>query len=498
VVVAEAIDVTKHFGSTVALENVTLTIKAGESHALVGRNGAGKSTLVSLLTGMTAPDGGSIRLAGTPAAAISDRAWWRRNVACVYQRSTIVPALTVAENLFLNRQSDGAVINWSDLERRAAALLREYEVDVDVTAIAGSLDVEARQMVEIARALSGGARFIILDEPTAKLDGKAVARLFRRMRTLQAGGVTFLYISHHLEEIASICETVTVLRDARHVVTARTSELSRDALVEAITGEPKGTRQRRVRTTVDPAQRPVLVIEGLGLPGQFESASLDVRAGEILGLAGSASSGATALAECVAGLRRPASGHIAVSGRTVTSGSVPASLAAGIGFVPPDRQANGFVPGLGVAENMTMPITPRLGHFGVIMGRRRDSIAGRLAARLAVKASSLSQPVGSLSGGNQQKVVMGRAISGEPRVLVLVNPTAGIDVRSKESLIEVIEDGAIGGQAVLVVTDDLEDLRSCDRVLVMFRGVITKEFRGQWLDHDLVSAMEGLGDHTIA
>jgi simple sugar transport system ATP-binding protein len=268
--VAEALSVSKRFGPTVALSNVSLAIDSGQSHALVGRNGAGKSTLVSIMTGMVAADEGSIRFAGVPAPSLSDRDGWRRNVACVYQRSTIIPSLTVAENLFVNRQSTGSIIAWRALYRRAADLLEEYGVRVDVSRRAGDLDVETRQMVEIARALSVGARFIILDEPTAQLDGAASQRLFKRMRALQETGVTFLFISHHLQEIHEVCETVTVLRDARHILTSRASDISRDQLVEAMTAEVRRSTVVSHRPSLGPDLPPMLEVVDLSLPGEFQ------------------------------------------------------------------------------------------------------------------------------------------------------------------------------------------------------------------------------------
>ena len=239
----EAVHTSKRFGATTALHDVSLSIAPGSTHALVGRNGAGKSTLVSLLTGLQSPDAGAVAFDGRPAPPVSDRAAWRRRVACVFQRSTIVPDLSVAENLFLNRQDDnqrGALVRWGALRRRAGQLLEDYAVDVDPAARAGDLGVEQRQLVEIARALSQGARFIILDEPTARLDATAIERLFGRLRALSATGVTMLFISHHLQEVYSVCDTVTVLRDARHVLTAPVSSVDHDALVAAMTGEAVG------------------------------------------------------------------------------------------------------------------------------------------------------------------------------------------------------------------------------------------------------------------
>ena len=256
--VVQATGVTKKYGPTVALNRVDITVTAGQTHALVGRNGAGKSTLVSILTGLQAPDEGTVTFGGRPAPRLADRDAWRQRVACVYQKSTIIPELTVAENLFLNRHDRGrtGLITWSALRHRAADLLKAWSVDVDPRSSAGNLSVEQRQFVEIARALSFGARFIILDEPTAQLDGAAINRLFGRIRDLQAQGVTFLFISHHLQEVYEICDVVTVFRDARHVVTAPVADLPRADLVAAMTGDNAATGRRGPRARSMPRLRP--------------------------------------------------------------------------------------------------------------------------------------------------------------------------------------------------------------------------------------------------
>src|SRR3954471_11613239 len=239
--IVEAVGVSKRYGPTVALHDAQIRVLPGESHALVGRNGAGKSTLVAILTGLRAPDAGLVRFSGEPAPPVSDREAWRRRVACVYQHSTIIPDLTVAENLFVNRQpTRRGMISWAEMRRQARELLDRWDVGVSEEMRAGDLRIEARQLVEIARALSYGARFIIRDEPTAQLDGDEIRRLFGRMRELQAAGVTFLFISHHLQEVYEICQAVTVLRDARHIVSAPVSALPREQLIEAMTGERGG------------------------------------------------------------------------------------------------------------------------------------------------------------------------------------------------------------------------------------------------------------------
>ncbi|MDN3270157.1 sugar ABC transporter ATP-binding protein [Streptomyces sp. MA15] len=491
--VVEATGIVKRFGPTVALNGVRITIRAGETHALVGRNGAGKSTLVSVLTGLQAPDEGTVTFGGEPAPRLSDRDAWRQRVACVYQRSTIIPTLTVAENLFLNRHDHGRhrLISWHGVRRQAQELLSTWSVDADPQTLAGDLSVEQRQFVEIARALSFGARFIILDEPTAQLDGAAIQRLFDRIRDLQRQGVTFLFISHHLQEIYQICNMVTVFRDARHVVTAPVAELPRAELVAAMTGETAADRSEERASTLDPGARPALNVRDLSA-GTFRDVTFQVGAGEIVGLAGAAGSGRTEVAETVVGLRAADAGDMEIAGNRPRPGSVPAALAAGAGFVPQDRHHQGFVPHMSIADNTTLSVPKRLGTHGFLSRRRRDGLASDMIEKLAIKTPGPELPVSALSGGNQQKVVMARALADDPKLLVLINPTAGVDVRSKEFLLGKVEETAGAGTGVLIASDELDDLRMCDRVLVMFQGRVTKEYARGWHDHDLVAAMEGV------
>jgi simple sugar transport system ATP-binding protein len=492
-VVAEARGVSKRYGSTVALDDARIRIVEGETHALVGRNGAGKSTLVSLLTGLQAPDAGELTLAGEPAPPPADRDVWRERVACVYQKSTIIPTLTVAENLYLNRQQSGrGVISWSKLRSRARELLASWDVDVDVRTPAGELTVEQCQLVEIARALSFGARFVILDEPTAQLDGAAIARLFERMRTLQAQGVTFLFISHHLQEVYDICDTVTVFRDARHILTRPVAELPKDELVDAMTGEAARLTEPVARTPIAASAASVLRVEGLSDADAYADVSFSIRAGEIVGLAGSAGSGKLGVAERIVGLRGSGTGTVDVDGTKPKPGSVPASLAAGVGLVPQDRHREGTVPLLSIGENLTMTVPEKIGAHGFVDPRRRERVARSLIERLNVKTPGPRLAVSALSGGNQQKVVLGRALASDPKVLVLISPTAGVDVRSKETLLEAVDEASRSGTGVLIVSDELDDLRGCDRVLVMFQGRIVRELASGWRDNDLVAAMEGM------
>ena len=493
--VAEAAQVSKRFGANQALTDVSLAIPAADSRALVGRNGAGKSTLVGVLTGLFAPDSGQVRLAGATAPALADRSAWRERVACVYQRSTVVPTLTVAENLFLNAhpRRAGSWIDWPALRRQAEAVLQDWGLEIDVNRDAERLTVEQRQIVEIARALIQGTRFIILDEPTAELEGREVARLFERIRQLQQRGVTFLYISHQLEEIYEVCRSVTVLRDGGVVTTAPLADMPQGRVVAAMVGDVVRA-SGNVAVSGEHAGPPSLSVSGLRLDGVPDIA-LTVGAGECVGLTGLAGSGKEAVADAVAGLLRPLSGRIEIAGTLLRGGSVAEAQRAGVGYVPRDRRAQGIVPLLSVAENLTMTIPERLGRFGIIRPAERHREARTMIAELELVAASPDQPIGELSGGNQQKAVLGRALASDPKLLVLLHPTQGVDIASKEALFAIVARARANGTGVLVVSDDLDELTICGRVLVMFKGQLAAEFPAGWEDHALVAAIEGTAAH---
>jgi simple sugar transport system ATP-binding protein len=474
--------VCRSFGATQVLRDVSFSVPVGDARALVGRNGAGKSTLVAIVTGMLAPTSGEVELAGRPAPALGDRAAWRERVACVYQRWTVIPTLTVAENLYLNSQPRNrlGVIGWNRLREQARATLAEWHLDVEPDMAASRLTVEQRQIVEIGRALLQGSRLLILDEPTAELERREVHRLFDRIRHLQETGITFIYISHHLEEIYEICRNVTVLRDGVLVADAPLDELPKAVLVQAMVGAAAAPRP--VAATRHAGGPPALTVTDLGVGDLVRDVSFTLQPGECMGLAGLAGSGKEEVGEAIVGLRR-------------FSGSIRlANPDDRIGYVPRDRHERGILPQLSIAENLTITIADSLGRLGFISPRREAERAGALIRSLGIVASSLRQPIAELSGGNQQKGLMGRALACSPKVLVLVSPTQGVDIASKAALFNIVAKAQQEGAAVLVISDDLDELAVCDRVQVIFRGRLTQQFGRDRHDEEIVAAIEGLGE----
>ena len=493
--------VSKSYGATRALTDVDIAVRAGRTHALVGRNGAGKSTLVSTLTGLEAPDSGRVLFSGEPAPPVSSPHLWRRHAACVYQHRRLVPALSVAENLLLNRYPGGSRgISWREVHRQATAMLQEWEIDVDPRAPASTLSVEEAQFVEIVRALSEGSRFVILDEPTAQLVASGIRRLFRELKRLKESGVTFLFISHHLEEVAEICEEVSVLRNGTVVDAGPVEVMTEDRMVASMVGHAvpaSGRSQGSTSRSVRSGEAPALALRGVEVDGLSEPVDLEVAPGEIVGLGGLFNSGSRQLGLAVAGMLPVRSGQVERDGRVVRLGSAGAAIRAGIAFVPEDRHEEGYVAGLSIEDNINASVLDRLGRWGLVSPRRRAERPRALVKTLDVACSSTAQHVGSLSGGNQQKVVLGRALATGPRVLVLIHPTAGVDVASKDTLFDAVEAEAARGTAVLVVSDEVDELQRCDRVEVFLRGRHSRSFPdGEWTDHEMVSAMEGVEEHV--
>lgn len=490
--IAELRGVSQRFGSTRALQDVSLAIRSGETHGLLGRNGAGKSTAVSIFTGIQRPDEGEVYFSGQ--LAPRDVTAWQTYVSCLYQHSTLIGPMSVAENLFIDRLARGrgdTILRRRSMRRDAQTLLDEWEIDVSPGTSIEDLPFEQSQLVEIARALSRGSQFIILDEPTAQLDSHQIARLFSSIGRFQARGISFLYISHFLGEVFDICDRATVMRDGRWILTEDVAELSEDKIVGAMVGAGYITQQTERTHSYTAKTSPSVVIEDLTLDGRFSPVGLTVGAGEIKGIAGSNRSGSTALGEVLAGLRTPTAGRVTIDGTELAFGHVDRSIRCGVGYVPQDRHARGYVGQLSVAENLTMTISGRLGRLGLVSPTSRRNAAESMVRRLDIKAKPTDE-VSSLSGGNQQKVVVGRATASQPKLLVLDTPTAGVDIASTATLFARVAAIAQTGVAVLIISNTISELRLCDEVQVMFDGAITHRFERGWDESEMVAAIEGV------
>lgn len=478
----ECVGVSLRFFGVHALEQVSWRVAAGEIHALCGANGAGKSTLMKILVGVHQPDEGRVLLEGRPVRLSGPEAARAQGIEIVFQEIELPPNLTVAEAVFLGREPRrGPLLDHPRMLRDTAALLARLalqgETTLAPTAPVETLSVAEKQLVQIARALTGRARLLILDEPTSALSDHEVERLFRILLELRAAGTTILYVSHKLDEIFRLADRVTTLRDGRLVDTVPIAELTRDSLVARMAGRAVDGAATRAEPAAEPPVRaPVLQVRNLTRAGAFRNVSFSLHAGEVLGMFGIVGAGRTEVARCLFGLDRPDAGEMLLHGRPTHFSSPAAAVSAGMALVPEDRKGQGLLLGESILRNISLPSLPRLTRWGVVQAAAERALALEAMRRLHVVATGPDQEVRQLSGGNQQKVVLGRWSAARPTVLLLDEPTRGIDVSAKSEVHELIRGLAAEGLAVLLISSELDEvLGLADRLLVLRAGRVVGE-----------------------
>ncbi|TDD11142.1 sugar ABC transporter ATP-binding protein [Nonomuraea diastatica] len=508
--VLEAREVSKRFPGVLALDGVSLALRPGEVHALVGENGAGKSTLIKVFTGVYQPDGGELRHQGEPAAFGTPMDAQRAGISTIYQEVNLVPMMSVARNLLLGREPRRfGVIDAAAMNGEAERVLAGYGVETDVRRPLRSLGVGAQQMVALARAVSVDARVVIMDEPTSSLEPREVETLFGVIRRLRDQGIAVMYVSHRLDELYQVCDQVTVLRDGRVAHTGALAGVERLRLISLMLGrDPNEVRShgltRFSRDRAGPRQgadsagspdggtsrrSPVVEARGLTRRHVLDGVDVSVRPGEVVGLGGLLGAGRTETAKAIVGALPLDGGQVLVAGAPVRVGSTTAAIRAGVSLLPEDRKAEGIIPTLSVRENIALAALPSLGRAGVVSDAKIDRVVEIFMRRLRIKAASPHQLVSELSGGNQQKVLLARWLAVRPKVLLLDEPTRGIDVGAKAEVQALIDELAEEGLGVLLISSDLEELvEGADRILVLRDGAVAGELSGDDVTEERIMA----------
>ena len=472
-------NVHKSFGGVSVLNGVDFDLQKGSVHALVGQNGAGKSTMMKILTGVYTCDSGDIYIDGSKVKMNSYSDAVSHGISLIFQELSLIPTLTVAENIFLNREIlEGPFLDKKSMERKAHELLQSLDIDVDVHSRVEDLDVGVCQMIEIAKALSVNAKVLILDEPTASLSEKETAHLFTLINSLKQRGVSMIYISHRMAEIFKICDTITVLRNGSIVTTKPTRDYSLTGLIEDMIG-----RKTAALTTADEelaskcTGRPLMTVEHLNCGSRLKDVSFELREGEVLGLAGLMGSGRTEVVESLFGLNKDASGQVTINGQPYEIKGVRHAIDSGLALIPEDRRREGLVLMHSVEENLIVPIFDKLKRGLLLESKMMADIAERSISDMAIKTHSRKTPAFNLSGGNQQKIVVGKWLNSAPSVLLLDEPTAGVDVGSKREIIDKVRDFVGENRAAIFISSDiLELISACDRFIVFYDGKVTATY----------------------
>jgi monosaccharide-transporting ATPase len=494
--------VTKRFAGVTALDELSFSLAPGEVHALVGENGAGKSTLVKVITGVYEADSGEVRYRGDRVSFRSPLEAQQAGISTIYQEVNLVPMMSAPRNLFLNREPRRfGLIDFKAMKRQARDILHEFGLDVSLSRPLSSLGLGAQQMVAIARAIQVDARVVIMDEPTSALERREVATLFRAIATLRDAGIAVLYVTHRLDEVYQICDRVTVMRHGKVVGVESVDELDRLRLVSLMLGREVVDGKRRGISGLVPNQdvdgEPILRVKNLTRRPDLHDITFSIRSGEVVGLAGLLGSGRSETAKAIAGAMRVDSGSVEVDGRPVRRRSTSAAIKAGAVMLPEDRRAEGIVPNLSVRENICLAALPRLSRFGVVTRSKQDEIVEFFMRRLKIKAASPEQRVSELSGGNQQKVLLARWMCLNPKVMLLDDPTRGIDIGAKAEVQGLIDELARQGLGVLLISSELDELiEGCDRLIVLKEGRVAGQVTADDLEESNV--MQILATHGSA
>jgi len=500
-IILEMKDVSKAFPGVQALSDISISVAEGQIHGLVGKNGAGKSTLMAILMGIQQSDSGSISIAGHTFTTMSPQQALEAGIAYVPQRINMLGSLSVAENILAGEMPTNrfGFVNWREVFREAENRLTQLGLKLDVRSRVEGLSVVEQTMLVIAKAMFSNARLIILDEPTAALPRPEIDRLFGFVRNLKNKGVAFIYISHHLEEVFEICDNVTVLRNGSLVATQPVSALDTPSLIRLMVGGDFKEFERTLPPHPD-VNQPVLAVKNLVRRGHYENINLTIGKGEVVGLAGLEGSGAAALAMGLFGLERTGLGSISVNQKPYQASEPEDAFRQGVAYLPQDRYLYGLIGIRPVRENITYPILLRLTRlFGIIRQDKEKEVAQDYINKLGIVTPSMEQLVSLLSGGNQQKVVFAKLASISPSVLLLHEPTQGIDVQAKIDIYRIILELSQQGVAILIISSEVRELLGiCDRILVMYQGKITQEFQAgdpTTTPHNVLLAIEG-GAHV--
>jgi len=494
----EMTGIDKAFSGNVVLKDVQFSLSDGEIHALMGENGAGKSTLMKILTGIYERDAGVIKVDGQEVHFKSPKEAEAMGIAVIHQELNILPDLTVAENLFLgNEQTIGksGILKTKEMNKEASHILSQLGLHIDVKTPAGQLSVGKQQIIEIAKAIETHAKVIIMDEPTAALTDREIETLFKTIRKLQSQGVSFVYISHRMEEIFAICDRITILRDGQYVGVRVIKETTFDEIVKMMVGRELGDRFPERKAKIGDVK---LEVKGLTRNGYCQDINFQIRKGEVLGIAGLMGAGRTEVVQALFGYRKMNKGEIFIDGQKVKISNPLQAKKHGIGYVTEDRKSEGLVVDFSIKDNIMLTNLDKASRLGIIDRKKETNFVDKLIKKLGVRTSGAAQTAKSLSGGNQQKVVIAKWLGDEPKILILDEPTRGVDIGAKKEIYQIINDLAEQGVAILMISSELpEVIGMADRVLVMHEGKITGEVTKEEMTQEKIMYYATGGDKVV-